>query len=254
MVTFSEGQTLTTITVTVLADSVAEMAETVMVILTKATTMNIKDPNKGAILDPSRSKALLTILPNDSPHGIIGWNVNSSSVKVTEPEGNSTIITLQVTREQGLVGDIAVYLQPLQNISLPPVNRATENEDYAIKDRIIIIRENSMFAQVKLIILPDNIPELNEGFLLNITDVQFVNTSVSSGSPMLKRPGEEICEITILENDDPRGVFQFNVTKTVNGAVLAYEVPPPQNVLRLPVVRQAGNFGIITVYWEALPI
>lgn len=44
------------------------------------------------------------------------------------------------------------------------------------------------------------------------------------------------------------------VFQTVNGAVLAYEVPPPQNVLRLPVVRQAGNFGIVTVYWEALPI
>ncbi|XP_073480601.1 adhesion G-protein coupled receptor V1 isoform X2 [Aquarana catesbeiana] len=254
MVTFSEGQTLTTITVTVLADSIAEMAETVTVFLTKVTTMNIKDLRKGAILDPSRSKALLTILPNDSPHGIVGWHINSSSVKVNEPEGNSTIITLQVTREQGFVGDIAVFLRSLQNVSLPPVNRATENEDYAIKDKIIIIRENSMFAQVKLSILPDNIPELNESFLLNITDVQFVNSSVSSGLPMIKRTGEEICEIIILENDDPRGVFQFNVTKTVNGAVLAYEVPPPQNVLRLPVVRQAGNFGIVTVYWEALPI
>lgn len=63
------------------------MAETVMVILTKVTTMNIKDLNKGAILDPSRSKALLTILPNDSPHGIVGWHINSSSVKVNEPEG-----------------------------------------------------------------------------------------------------------------------------------------------------------------------
>ncbi|XP_072270059.1 adhesion G-protein coupled receptor V1 [Pyxicephalus adspersus] len=254
MVTFSEGQTLTTITVTVLADSIAEMAETVMVILTKVTTINIKDPSKGAILDLSRSKAVLTILPNDSPHGVVGWHVNSSSIKVNEPEGNATIITLQVTREQGFVGDIAVYLQSLHIISLPLENRATENEDYIINDKIVIIRENNIFAQVKLTILPENIPELNESFLLNITDVQFVNSSVSSGLPMLKRPGKEICEITILENDDPRGVFQFNVTKTVNGAVLAYEVPPPQNVLRLPVVRQAGNFGIVTVYWEALPI
>ncbi|KAM5191785.1 adhesion G-protein coupled receptor V1 [Mantella aurantiaca] len=254
MVTFSDGQKLTTITVTVLADSIAEMTETVTVILTKVNTVNIKDPNKGAILDPRRSKAVLSILPNDSPHGVVGWHVNSSSVRVNEPEGDATIITLQVSREQGFVGDISVYLQPLHNVSLPLVNRATENEDYIIREKIIIIRENSMFAQVNLSILSDNIPELNESFLLNITDVQFVNSSESSGPPMLKRPGEEICEITILENDDPRGVFQFNVTKTVNGAVLAHEVPPPQNVLRLPVVRQAGNFGMVTVYWEALPI
>lgn len=36
--------------------------------------------------------------------------------------------------------------------------------------------------------------------------------------------------------------------------MIGYEVPPPQNVLRLPVVRQAGKFGLVTVYWEALPI
>lgn len=59
----------------------------------------------------------------------------------------------------------------------------------------------------------DDIPELDEGFLINITDVQFVNSSTSSGVPLLKRPGVEICEVTILENDEPRGIFQFNVTK-----------------------------------------
>ncbi|XP_068103893.1 adhesion G-protein coupled receptor V1 [Hyperolius riggenbachi] len=254
MVTFSEGQTLTTITVTVVADDIAELAETVTVILTKVTTMNIKDPRKGAILDPEKSKAVLTILPNDSPHGVIGWHVNSLSLTVNEPEGNITIITLQVTREQGFIGDVGVYLQSTANTSLPLLNRATENEDYIIREKFIIIRENSTYAQVKVTILPDEIPELSEGFLVNITDVQFANSSVSSGVPVVKRPGAEICAITILENDEPRGVFQFNVTKIVNGAVLAYEVPPPQNVLRLPVVRQAGKFGFVTVYWEALPV
>ncbi|XP_075069096.1 adhesion G-protein coupled receptor V1 [Mixophyes fleayi] len=254
MVTFSEGQALTTITITVIADNIAELEETVTVILTKVTTMNIQDSRKGAILDPVRSKAVLTILPNDSPHGVIGWHVSSYTVKVNEPEGYPTVTTLQITREQGFVGDISIYLQSKPNLSLPLVNRATENEDYLVKEKVIIIRDSSTFSEVTFTVLPDDIPELNESFLLNITDVRFVNSSISSGLPVIKRPGMEICEITILENDEPRGIFQFNVTKGVNGAVIAYEVSPPQNVLRLPVVRQAGKFGFVTVYWEALPI
>ncbi|XP_075693474.1 adhesion G-protein coupled receptor V1 [Rhinoderma darwinii] len=253
VVTFAEGQALTTITITVVADSLAELAETVVVILTKVTTMNIQDSRRGAILHPKRSTAVLTILPNDSPHGVVGWHINSFSVKVGEPVGNPVIITLQITREQGFVGDIAVYIQSTPNISLPLLNRATEHEDYLIKEKVIIIRESRSVGQVNISILPDDIPELNEGFLLNITDVQFVNYSVSSGIPLVKRPGVEICDVTILENDDPRGIFQFNVTKSPNGAVIGYEVPPPQNILRLPVVRQAGKFGLVIVYWEALP-
>lgn len=46
--------------------------------------------------------------------------------------------------------------------------------------------------------------------------------------------------------------FFLNV-QGITGAVSGYEVPPPQNVLKLPVVRQAGRFGSATLYWEAIP-
>lgn len=38
-------------------------------------------------------------------------------------------------------------------------------------------------------------------------------TSSSGGQPSVKRLGLEIAEITIEENDDARGIFNFNVTK-----------------------------------------
>lgn len=40
----------------------------------------------------------------------------------------------------------------------------------------------------------------------------------------------------------------------VNGSVLAYEIPPPDNVLYLPVARLAGTTGRLVIYWEAEPI
>lgn len=62
------------------------------------------------------------------------------------------------------------------------------------------------------ILFQDNIPELQEGFIINITDVHLI-TSSSGCQPSVKRLGFEIAEITIEENDDARGIFIFNVTK-----------------------------------------
>ncbi|KAM9251115.1 adhesion G-protein coupled receptor V1 [Cariama cristata] len=253
MITFSEGQALSTITLTILADSVAELSETVEITLTDVTTVGVQDTTKGAVIDPIRARAVLTILPSDSPHGVIGWHMESLFVKVTEPEGrvNSTTLILQIVREQGFVGEIAVQLSTMPNFELPLSNQATENEDYVLEKKTIIMAENTTITSVIVTILPDNVPELQEGFIINITDVQLVD-SPTEGQPSVKRLGLEIAEITIEENDDARGVFSFNVTKDITGAVVGYEVPPPQNILKIPVVRQAGRFGSATLYWEAI--
>lgn len=38
------------------------------------------------------------------------------------------------------------------------------------------------------------------------------------------------------------------------GTVLAYEIPPPDNILHLSVVRLAGTTGRLVIYWEAEPV
>lgn len=78
---------MSTITLTVLSDVIPEVAERVIITLTQVSTTGIQDPKRGAIIDPKRAKAVLTILPNDSPYGIVGWHMDSLSVKVAEPEG-----------------------------------------------------------------------------------------------------------------------------------------------------------------------
>ncbi|XP_051498511.1 adhesion G-protein coupled receptor V1 [Apus apus] len=252
MVTFSEGQALSTITLTILADSVAELAETVEITLTHVTTVGVQDPTKGAVIDPKRARAVLTILPSDSPHGVIGWHTESLFVKVTEPEVNATTFSLQIVREQGFAGGIAIHLSTAPNFELPLSNQATENEDYILEKKTIVMAEGATVTSVTVTVLPDNTPELQEGFIINITDVKLVDSS-TGGHPIVKRLGSEIAEITIEENDDARGIFSFNVTKDITGAVSGYELPPPQNILKLPVVRQAGRFGSATLYWEAIP-
>lgn len=59
----------------------------------------------------------------------------------------------------------------------------------------------------------DDIPELGESFLVNITSVEVVGGLVGAGQPSLKRPGMEVAEVTIQENDDPRGILEFFVSE-----------------------------------------
>ncbi|OWK12555.1 hypothetical protein Celaphus_00003868, partial [Cervus elaphus hippelaphus] len=206
VISFSEGQALSTITLTVLADDLPELSEIVIVTLIRIITEGVEDPSKGATIDQKRNKSVITTLPNDSPHGLVGWHAESVFLRVAEPKENVTALRLQIVRDKGLLGDIAIQL--------------------------------------------DDVPELEEGFTVSITDVRLVNSDVSAGQPGVQRPGLEMVEIMIEENDDPRGMFKFHVTRDA-GVITAYEVPPPLNVLQVPVVRLAGSFGAVNVYWKA---
>ncbi|XP_069081373.1 adhesion G-protein coupled receptor V1 [Pleurodeles waltl] len=253
VVTFSEGQVIATITLAVLADAAPELSETVSVTLSRVTTIGVLDSSRGAVLDQTKARAVLVILPNDSPNGVVGWHPDFLFVRVAEPEGNSTVISLKIIREQGFVGDIVVHLTSRTNFLLLPIYHATANQDYLVINKTVIILENQTIAVCQVAILSDDTPELDESFVVNITEVYLRNSSLAGGQPSVKRPGAEVVEITIEENDDPRGVVQFNVTKGVGGAVAGFELPSPQNILRLPVIRQRGRFGVIHLYWEATP-
>lgn len=60
--------------------------------------------------------------------------------------------------------------------------------------------------------LKDDIPELAESFLVNISGVELIQGSEVAGQPSVRRPGMEVAEVTISENDDPRGIVQFHVS------------------------------------------
>ena len=68
---------------------------------------------------------------------------------------------------------------------------------------------------IKCICLQDQIPEADERFLVNITRVTVVGMVPGPGSePSIVMPGN-IAVVTIKENDNARGIIQFDV-KTVS--------------------------------------
>ncbi|XP_045141134.1 adhesion G-protein coupled receptor V1 [Echinops telfairi] len=251
-ISFSEGQALSTITLAVLADDLPELSKGVIVSLTSIITEGIKDLSRGATIDQKRNKSLITILSNDSPYGSVGWHAESLIVRVAEPKENITLLQLQIVRDKGLFGDIVIHLVAKPNFLLHINHQATESEDYMLQETMIIMKENLQETHAQVAILPDDVPELEEGFIVNITHVHLLNTDFSATQPTVCRPGMEIAEIMIEENDDPRGIFKFHISRDAGGVVTAYEAPPPLNVLQVPVVRLAGSFGKVNVYWEVI--
>ncbi|XP_021064109.1 adhesion G-protein coupled receptor V1 [Mus pahari] len=251
VISFAEDQAMSTITLTVLADDLPELSEAVVVTLTQIITEGVEDPSKGATIDQSRSRSVLTILPSDSPYGVVRWHTESLSVP--EPTENITVVQLHIVRDKGLFGDISIHLIAKPNFLLHINNQATENEDFVLQDSVIIMKENIKETHAEVAILPDEVPELDEGLIVTIAAVNLVNPNFPAEQPRVQRPRMESAEIMIEENDDPRGVFNLHVLRDVSGVIIAHEGPPPLNVLQVPVVRMAGTFETVNVYWKATP-
>ena len=64
--------------------------------------------------------------------------------------------------------------------------------------------------------LQENIPELAETFIVNITGVQLKSEASrmnsSTASPRVASPGNELATVTIRENDESRGILNVDAT------------------------------------------
>ncbi|KAF3695921.1 Monogenic audiogenic seizure susceptibility protein 1 -like protein [Channa argus] len=218
---FAPGDSELEIAVNIIDDDIPEVQEKFKV--------SLKNPKGGAEIGFG-GQVTVIVPSNDNPHGVIGFAQNSLSLEVEELEENNKI-SLKVERKRGTFGRLTVH--------------------WAASGSLADIYPTSGV---------DDIPELAESFLVNITSVELVKESVGAGQPSVKRPSMEVAEVIIQENDDPRGILQFNISEVstgshdyqnVLGSVLAHEIPPPDNILYLSVIRLAGTIGRVVIYWEA---
>lgn len=79
------------ISLSVIADGIPELKESVTITLMDVTTLGLQDPRQGAVIDKQRARALLTILPNGSPFGVIGWHLDSQFKLTAEPESKDQL-------------------------------------------------------------------------------------------------------------------------------------------------------------------
>ncbi len=193
----------------------------------------------------------MTILANDDPSGIFSIS-NSTAGPFTLDEDNNRILNIIIIRSRGDLTREFIRYDLLG--SSGEIAGGQGIADFQPGDREI---------NVTLFVSNDNEPEINETFLFEISPF---NTGVQLSAPTT-------VNITIQANDDFAGVFSFsasslstsigmlrnNLTTLEKNNYCSHfvTVEPSGNTSGgmdsravLTVIREAGAFGAVDVYWE----
>ena len=102
--------------------------------------------------------------------------------------------------------------------------------------KILISKSSYYFFQ-------DNVPEVNESFVVNITGVRIANEEDRQGSiTNSPRIGDarQVAEVVIRENDNNRGLLHFDTASLSIAEIHGISV-------NLQVIRSRGSFGSVSV-------
>ncbi|XP_052793587.1 adhesion G-protein coupled receptor V1-like [Mya arenaria] len=250
IVEFATGQAVSTVSLTVRDDDVAELQEVTYIQLTQIVETGTSLPGRGAVIGANKT-AMVIVLANDSPYGVVRWE--KSTITVQEPEGSDATIILNIVREQGLTGDLQVTYITSVDGRLTSSEQAVSGEDFISRQGMVILQENVSKVPVEVVIKQDSLPEAAEMFLVNITGVVLLgNVPPPGAEPSVRIPGN-IVAVTIAENDNARGIVQFNVTTNIEGRIDVYEEFGLNTTIPLTVSRTVGFHGQVTVTWQAEP-
>ncbi len=146
---------MTTITLVVRTDTIPELNEVTTVTLTNILENGVPDGgdmSRGARLEAGRSEAVITVLANDEPHGVLTWGA-PGMITVAELEGSSNVVSLSVLREFGTVGAIVVGYSTDIDASAFSDNLATPLMDFVPITGEVVIGDNQTSADISIIIL-----------------------------------------------------------------------------------------------------
>ncbi|KAK9408413.1 G-protein coupled receptor 98 [Crotalus adamanteus] len=204
------------------------------------------------------SHIIVTIEASDDAHGVFEFSAESLSQSGVEPEDGRGTITFEVIRHHGALSQLSApavqvpenYIGPIINVTRTggifadvsvkfravPIT-ATAGEDYSVASSDVVLLEGETSKAVPIYIINDINPEAEESFL-----VQLLNQT--TGGALLGSLTQAV--ITVEASDDPFGSFVFQTTNIV------VKEPEVNTVLiDLPVIRNAGTLGNVTIEWIA---
>nr|XP_006812422.1 PREDICTED: G protein coupled receptor 98-like protein isoform X1 [Saccoglossus kowalevskii] len=250
---FPDGIATAAIYINVLADITPELDEVSYIQLTQVITAGTVLPGRGAIISRTQDTGRLTVLANDSPHGVVAWDYDSLSKSIDEPiqDGSSATVTLNMVREQGSEGSIIITYSTSIDVTVPDQQQAKPGEDFVDRQDTVSMADGANEATVFITVRADRFPEGPEVFLVNITSVSLLmGTPIDGAAPSVKM-GQHVAQITINENDYARGILQFDVDENDSGEVEVYEGGGTNGLIQLTVSRTEGAFTTVQVSWQA---
>ena len=219
------------IPVTIFGDSTPELNESLIVTITGAEVVTSGDMATSTVTPVlgNQTSSILTILENDDPHGVfvIYGSGGAEEVYVGEPDTTSLGVMLTVERSRGTFGDVSVRWNLVDGTAM-------ENIDYAGTGMELRFADGASSTTVALTILDDDEPEIDEMFMVTLTDPTR-GARVATGN-------EGRTLIVIEANDAAAGVVglaplsRSTVVGEGESAVLT-------------LVRSVSTFGAVEVEW-----
>ncbi|MEQ2255583.1 Adhesion G-protein coupled receptor V1, partial [Ilyodon furcidens] len=210
---FSKGQLNDTIVLQLMDDATPENQDQYRVLLSNLKTFGVVVTGRAA-LDVQGSEAVLNVDTSDQPYGLL--TIAPSSLRVRTEERDQ-IINIYINREFGASG-----------------------QDFVSGTGFVILQEGQISVPIPVTILEDDIPELQEFFLVNITSAVLITTLATV--PQLDTHGL-VAEVSIVANDGIRGVIEWTSTM--------YEVNETIGALTLVAYRNKGTYGNVSLFFFA---
>ena len=225
------GLSTAQIPVTVFGDATPELNESLVVTITGVevvTSGDVPAPTSTPLLG-NQTSSILTILENDDPHGVfvVYGSGGAGEVYIGEPDTFSFGVMLTVERSRGTFGDVSVRWN-LED------GTAMENVDYAGSGMELRFADSESRTTVALTILDDNEPEIDETFMVTLTN--------PTGGARVA-PGDEGRTLIIIEANDAAagvvGLAPLSRSTVVGEGESAI----------LTLVREVSTFGAVEVEW-----
>ena len=192
-------------------------------------------PQGGVILG-SPNEAVITILHSDGAGGFLTFDQADTPLFVPEPEDASGPLTVNLTvnRGPGNFGRVVVYFRVVVTF-----NSSGHAADIAPMNGSVVLQNRETRAQVRLRVLPDSVPEVDETFTV-------ILHSPENGAGL---GAQNRRNITIRANDSPYGKASISVAGTNSSFISVKEA---NKVLPVVVRRSHGLTGTVSVNVEAV--
>lgn len=228
-VVISAGFNSTQIPVTIIGDATPELNESLVITVTGVEVVTSGEVPISLPLLGNLTSSTLTILENDDPHGLftVYGSGGAGVVYIREPDTFSFSVMLTVERTRGTFGDVAVRWNVVDG-------RAIGNLDYAGTGMELRFAEGESRTTVTLTILGDNEPEIDEDFVVTLTD--------PTGGARIATGDEGRTLIIIEANDGAAGIVGL-------APLSRSTVVGEGESATLTLVRGVSMFGAVEVEW-----
>jgi G-protein coupled receptor 98 len=186
----------------VLVDNEPKINQEYQVILSDVQSEGVRETGQAA-LHPQDAVAVVTIEGGNEPHGVISFALNSLDRKASESDST---IQLTIDRKFGSIGQFLWSLDAWRNqwviagtvqvyydvkggyLTVPSETTVPASPDIdfrAVSNGVVALFDGDNSAVIYIQLMEDEIPEVDEVFLVNLTRVELIEPSYSTFRPKL---------------------------------------------------------------------